>query len=659
MKQPANRVWSRLEIKSIDEEQRIIEGIASTPSTDLMDDIIDPMGGEYTVPMPFLMDHGENGSDDSVGHVIWAKPTKEGIPVRIQILRSPILPALDRAWEKIRLKLVNGLSIGFQPLEYEPIKGTFGYLYKRWKWLELSAVVVAANPDCSITSIKSFDIARRAASGHTQRGVVRLDKSTPGVSGKQLNLPKGNDMSTKTIAEQISAFEAKRAASAARMSDIMAKSAEDGSTLDETQTQEYDGLLAEVKAVDEHIVRLKAHEVAMVSKATQITAAVGGDPAAASKSRGGSDIVVVGPRLEPGQKMARFALALKRGRGNLNDALSIYQNNKGWMDTSPEVALVLKAAVAAGDTTTSGWASELVYAQNLANEFIEYLRPKTILGQISNFRRVPFNVRMGSATAGSTGYWVGQGLPVPMSKLTTSSQTLGMTKAAGLVALDEELVRSSSPSAELLVRDDLGNAIIQVVDTQFIDPNQGGVANVSPASVLYGVTPITPSGTNAAAIATDIKAAFAAMIAADLDFAESVWIMTPATALALSLMQNALGQSEYPGISIKGGTWQGLPVVVSRYAAISGSPQFGNMIVLINPREIFLADDGQVTISISNEASIQMLDNPTNQSTGSTVATTMVSMFQTNSEAIKAVRYVNWAKRRASAAAFIQSANYS
>jgi hypothetical protein len=67
--------------------------------------------------------------------------------------------------------------------------------------------------------------------------------------------------------------------------------------------------------------------------------------------------------------------ALAMAKGNLPGALAIAQNNKEWMDTSPEVAKVLMAAVAGGDTTTAGWASELVYNQNLANEFIEFLRP--------------------------------------------------------------------------------------------------------------------------------------------------------------------------------------------------------------------------------------------------------------------------------------------
>ena len=37
----------------------------------------------------------------------------------------------------------------------------------------------------------------------------------------------------------------------------------------------------------------------------------------------------------------------------------------------------------------------------------------------------------------------------------------------------------------------------------------------------------------------------------------------------------------------------------------------------------------------------------------------MVSMFQTHSEAVKAVRYINWAKRRDSAVAYIRNSAYT
>lgn len=491
-----------------------------------------------------------------------------------------------------------------------------------------------------------------AASGDKARPVVRLSV-TPGASGSQSN-PKGK--AVKTVAEQIASFEAKRAASAERMSAIMATAAEAGATLDETQTQEYDGLASEVKAVDEHLIRLKAHEVTLVSKATTITKV--DDPAKGAAVRAG-DVITLGPNLKPGQNMGRYAMAMYQAGGNPSAALAIVRSRKDWMDSAPGLEKVLMTAVATGDTTTAGWASELVYAQNLQNEFIEYLRPMTIIGRLTNIRRVPFNVRMGSQTAGSSANWVGQAKPIPVSKLTTSSVSLGITKAAGLVTVDDELMRSSSPSAEVLVRDDLAEAISVFLDVSFIDPNIAGAANVQPPSMLYQVTPITPSGTNLAAISTDVAAVFASAIAANLNPATGVWVMTPTTALKLSLMKTSLGTMQFPDISINGGTWQGLPVIVSQSAKIAGSPQYGEMIVLLLPREILLADDGQVTISISNEASLELKDNPTNSGAGGETATSMVSMFQTHSVAIKAVRYINWTKRRSTAAAFIQAANYA
>lgn len=60
-------------------------------------------------------------------------------------------------------------------------------------------------------------------------------------------------------------------------------------------------------------------------------------------------------------------------------------------------------------------------------------------------------------------------------------------------------------------------------------------------------------------------------------------------------------------------------------------------------------------LDVSREASLQMLDNPTNDSVTPT-ATTMVSMFQTNSVAFRCERILNWARRRDNAAVYLTSA---
>jgi len=225
--------------------------------------------------------------------------------------------------------------------------------------------------------------------------------------------------------------------------------------------------------------------------------------------------------------------------------------------------------------------------------------------------------------------------------------------------IDKELARLSSPSAELLVRNDLAAEVQKTLDLSLIDPNQGGQTNIQPASLTYGLTPVTPSGTNYAAFTTDVKSLFSTAIAAQLDITQAVWVLSPTLALSLSLMVTSLGNPQFPGLTVNGGTLMGLPAVVSTQANISGSPDYANMLVLLFPGEVFLADDGQATVEASDQVAIQMLDNPTNQSTASSTPTTMVSMFQTESIAVKAVRYINWQKARSAACAFIRTCAYA
>lgn len=181
------RAWATLELKALDEEQRLITGIASTPVTDRQEDIVEPLGAQFKLPMPLLYQHNPRAP---IGHVIAAHLSDEGIEVSARVEKG--VGFIDEAWELIKRKLIRGLSIGFRPLEHEDIKGSkWGRRFKKWEWLELSAVTVAANQDASITSIKALDLAaQRAASGTAPLPVVRLDSSQPGVAGAKFVIRK-------------------------------------------------------------------------------------------------------------------------------------------------------------------------------------------------------------------------------------------------------------------------------------------------------------------------------------------------------------------------------------------------------------------------------------------------------------------------------------
>lgn len=468
-----------------------------------------------------------------------------------------------------------------------------------------------------------------------------------------------------TITEQITSFEAKRAANVACMEAIMAKSMEEGRSLDQAEEQEYDTLKDEVAAVDKHLARLKDHEKLAIATASRVdpTEVTDAEKSAAARKPGSErqPYITTKPNVEKGVAFTRYVKAMVNSMFNPQLAVMYAESQRGWKDQTPQViaALRVKANVSANSTSETGGGAELVYNQNLAGEFIDLVRPLTIIGRVPGFRRVPFNVRVGALTSGSTAYWVGQGKPIPVSRIGTDEVTLGDAKAAGLVVLPKELIRSSEPSAELLVRDDLVRTNVEFLDENFIAPDYAASAGVNPASITNGVIPTAATGTALANLRTDVQTMMRAFINNSVPLTGLVWVMHPNVALAISLMQNALGQQEFPQMNMTGGTFFGLPAIASEKAAQVGSPVSGEgqLMVLFNAAEIMLADDGQVDVEASTEASLQMLDNPTNDVTTPT-ATSLVSMWQTDSVALRAIRHINWAKRRSNIVQFVKDAAY-
>jgi len=656
-----NRAYSILAIKAVDDDERVIRGIATTPDPDRVGDIVEPLGVSFTNPMPLLWQHDHKSP---VGTVTFDKPTKTGITFEARLPKvmeaGALRDRIDEAWQSVKLGLVRAVSIGFRAVEYA-FMDDGGVRFVKSEVYELSLVTIPANADATITAIKSIDAPLLAALGKEPKAADR--PVHPGASGKPtktVNLrPKEAKSMSKTIQEQISALEAKRAANAARMAEIMQKATEEGRTTDEAEQEEFDALDAENAPIEADLKRFRALEKANIASAKPVN---GGNADDASRSRAtGPSVSVKNIVLPKGTVFARYVGALANARGNRFEAAEFA---KRWQDSTPEVGAMLrmptdvieKAAVAAGTTTDSTWAAPLVQYQNMASEFIDYLRPLTIIGRMNGFRRVPFKVKVPRQTGGASVNWVGEGKVKPLSALAFDSLTLDFAKVAGIVPLTEELVRFSSPAAEELVRSDLASAIAQFIDAEFIDPSNAAT-DVSPASVTYGVSAVTATGTTAAAFRADVKSMFAAMLAANQQVTAGYWVMTQTQALALSLMQNSLGQPEFPGITMTGGTLLGFPVITSEnLPASTGSPADGYPIIFVMPGEILLADDGGVSIDMSREASLQMESTPDSPWTATTVT---VNLWQHNMVAIKAERYINWKPRRSTASGIIAGAKYA
>jgi len=645
-----NRAYSVLTVKSVEEEQRVIRGTATTPSPDRVGDVVEPMGVRFKNPLPLLHQHD---SDRPVGTVTFDKPTKAGITFEATLPKidepGPLKDRVDTAWGEVKAGLVRAVSIGFRALEYA-FMDTGGVHFQQTEVLELSLVTVPANADAKISTIKSIDAPLLAATGKEPKASDRPVR--PGASGTSIINPKKGVpiMATKTIAEQISAFEATRQAKNARMEEIMSASAEKGETLDAEQEQEYDGLVDEVKAVDKHLVRLRAAEAVKVANAK---AAVASTSEEGSASRGIATVQV--------KQNAPKGTVFTRVLGSKYLAY-VHQMNpieiaKARFADTPEVELILRAAVAAGNTTDTTWASPLVPLQNATSEFIEMLTPATIIGRIPGLNRVPFNIKVPRQTGDPTAYWIGEGSVKPVSAMAFDSVTLLFNKVAGIVPITEELMRFSTPAAEGIIRDRLIAAIAYLTDRDFLDPTKAEVVGVSPASVTNGVTPLVASGTTADAFRDDLGTLIATYLAANMSGAGLVLVMTSTQAMRLGLMRNTLGNREFPDIGINGGSIEGIPVITSEnIVATGGSPTDGYPIVAINAPNVFLADDGGVNVDVSREASLQMDSAPDSPNTASTV---LVSLWQRNMVAIKAERFITWKKSRDAAVQYIANAKYA
>jgi HK97 family phage major capsid protein len=470
----------------------------------------------------------------------------------------------------------------------------------------------------------------------------------------------------KTYAEHIASLEATRAEKSARMKELHKASVEEGRSMNTAEVEEFETLKGEIKTLGDDIDRTKQLETIDKATAAPVDDKTKANATASTTALSASSNLQLKTveKLEPGIAMARYAMCLMAAKGKHDVAFRLaerhYPQTEAVVKTLKAQSeganlgqmMQLKSNIPAGTTTDSTWAAPLVYAQTFAGDFITYLRPKTLIGQ-AQFRPIPFNVRIGGQTSGGTANWVGQGKAKPVTKFDFNATTVPFTKIAAIAVMTQELARFSDPSAEMLIRDALGESVIAKADNDLFDPDAAAVANVSPAGLLNGVTPVAgPSGPDADDIRCALARLWAPWDSTNLG-ARPAYYTTPAAARRLAFARNALGNPEFPGVTPFGGVLDGVPLRVSQYLANNGGSG-GAPFILVDESEVYLADDGGVTLDASEEASIEMSDAPAAASgvpTASSVS--VVSMWQTNSIALRAERFIWWGPRRSGAVQWI------
>lgn len=158
------KAYSLLELKSFDEDERVIRGWATSPRPDRVGDEVMPEGVTSAAGgIPLFLYHD---STKTVGRAILGKATPEGVPfeARLPAVSEPgiLKDRVDEAWGMVRYGLINAVSIGFRTLDgaVESLKSG-GVRFLKTEVMELSLVPVPAQPDARILSVKSLTEAQR------------------------------------------------------------------------------------------------------------------------------------------------------------------------------------------------------------------------------------------------------------------------------------------------------------------------------------------------------------------------------------------------------------------------------------------------------------------------------------------------------------------
>jgi len=662
------RAYSLLHVKAVDGEKRIISGTATTPTTDRMGDIVEPLGVQFKNPLPLLLYHN---SQKPVGKVTFSKPTKDGIDFEASLptIDEPgtVKDRIDEAWQSIKTGLLAGVSIGFRSIEEAWNKETGGYRFLQTEVLELSLVAIPAQPDATISIIKSLDVGLEAET--TPAGVTAPRRVVKTIA-------KDTKTMKKSLADQIATWEATRAAKSARMDELLAKSAESGATLDGAESEEHDALDGDLDEIDKQLARLRKAEAREKAAAVEVKGERTSDGV---RARAGA-VITVDNVLPKGIMFARAAMCMGMSRGNAFEARAMAKEAYG--DNAVPVIrtieafgrevgkgrrdLIERTAVAGGATTGSHWLDDMV-PYSVMDDFIEYLRPGSIIGKFGgpnpeggpnypSLRRVGFNERVSGMSTGFVAGWKGEGLPALPSAAVTFNTQLLYNNLSALAVLTKEAIRFSNPSAEARVRDDLAAAVNGKMDNDFVDPAKAAVGTTSPASITNAVVATAPTGTDAAHLVSDLATLLKLFTVAKLGTAGLVLIMSESQALEISMMTTTLGMTYFPNITARGGNLRGIPVITSEYLQGVGSPSL-NSIVAVKAGEIYLADDGVVTVDASDQASLEMVDS-SSQSAISGTGASLVSLWQTGAVGLLANREVTWKPRRSTAVQYISPAAY-
>lgn len=568
----------------------------------------------------------------------WSNVRVEGgkLLARLNLAARGTSQRLDELIGLVEQGILRAVSVGFRPVEWEPIdkdKPYGGQRYTKQELLETSLVSVPANP-AAVALAKSLNLSPETMSlafgeqaGLRQRAISGLggNASKPPVTQRQTPMT--------TLSQRIEAAQTDLNSKRDRLVEL---NAEPDMDLDAIEA-----LTGEIDHVERSIVVMKASEAKIGTGA-----GLPGLPAVNRAPLGYPQNNIKASDLIVRSAVCHF-LAHATGKSIDKVLDDRYPGHEA-------TAMVTKADVVVGTTTTSGWASQLV--QTAMAEFLTLLQPFSIypamrdmgmgltFGPNSGSIKIPFS----SSTTALAGGFVLEGDPIKVGRLTLDSSTLTPHKFGIIVPMTREAMKYTTPALEAVVRAELLNRTGITLDGLLVDSTAGSATR--PAGLLYGVSAAATAygGGDYTAFLKDMEALLAPFDSANAG-RNLALIMHPSQARAIKMM---------PGPNNTGFGWANQ--FLADFRILVSTSATADRIIAVDTADFVTGTGDTPEFMASDQAVIHMSDTPLEivSGTGPTTADPVRSMFQTNSVALRMLMDVTWAMRRTGMVQYIDSVTW-
>jgi len=376
----------------------------------------------------------------------------------------------------------------------------------------------------------------------------------------------------------------KRAEVNAEIQLLATKEAEGSITAEEVE--QFEKLASEVETMSASMQRLEKAEK-MAAVAAQPVTAFAGESAAVHIKEDAEQYA--------GSSVARTVMAVAAGGGDLS--LSAKFAKQELNDSAVSMAI----------ETNAGSGGALI-PQNMLNETIDLLRPRTIvrrLGAVS----IPLpngNLSMPSMSSGASSGYVGEGADVKATESQFGDVKLSAKTMITLVPMSNQLIGRVGRNIEQLVLNDMINSMAAREDKAFL--RDDGTSNTPlgfKAAATAASRTLAWSGTaDLATIDAYLDSLILKLMESDSLLIRPGWGLSPRTYMKLAGLRDGNGNKVYPELSLPMGqrNLKGWPVEFTTTIPTNLGTGSDTEIYFADFNDVVIGEGEQMTIDFSKEA---------------------------------------------------------